>query len=57
MTWVCIEFNENKIKKCQNESVSAKSNREINWKEMDDIKLIVELEAVSNLELCAKVAI
>lgn len=57
MTCVCIEFNENKIKKCQNESVSAKSNREINWKEMDDIKLIVELEAVSYLELCAKVAI
>lgn len=41
----------------EDQSVLVKCNRNIDSKEMDEIKLIVELEILAYLQLCAKVAI
>ena len=41
----------------ENQSALTKPNKDIDWKEMDDIKLFIEIEALSCFWLSAMVAI
>ena len=58
-----ITLSGNKIKKfyvnfiLENQSSLTKPNKDIDWKEMDDIKLFIEIEALSCFWLSAMVAI